>query len=122
MRDDLLGDVEMLGEGGQFYIFVNGVKIAKRENCQWTNLVPGYSIEDLDGGAKIAIYYSKLPQAAVKPDPSKKSRNFNIFHLLPAVAGNEIRIGFLALQLAQKFRFVILQILSALKSTIKRSD
>jgi hypothetical protein len=55
MRDDLLGDVEMVGEGGQFYIIVNGVKIAKRENYQWTSLVPGYSIEDLDGGERIAI-------------------------------------------------------------------
>jgi hypothetical protein len=63
MRDDLLGNVEMVGEGGQFYIIVNGVKIAKRENCQWTSLVPGYSVEDLDGGERIAIDVdcSKLP-------------------------------------------------------------
>src|SRR5215470_7536873 len=55
MRDDLLGDVEMVGEGGQFFIIVNGLKIAVRENRQWTSLVPGYSVEDLDGGAQIAI-------------------------------------------------------------------
>jgi hypothetical protein len=66
MRDDLLGDVEMVDEGGQFYIVVNGLKIAKRENCQWTNLVAGYSVEDLDDGASIAIEFdrSKVPQAA----------------------------------------------------------
>jgi hypothetical protein len=39
----------MVGEARQFYIIVNGVKIAKREDCQWTGLVPGYSIEELDG-------------------------------------------------------------------------
>jgi hypothetical protein len=63
MRDDVLGDVEMVGEDGQFYVVVNGVRIARRENCQWTNLVPGYSVEDLDGGASIAIEFSgaKLP-------------------------------------------------------------
>jgi hypothetical protein len=60
-----LGDVEMIGEGGQFYIIVNGVKIAKRENCQWTSLVSGYSVEDLDGCERIAIDVdcSKLPSS-----------------------------------------------------------
>jgi hypothetical protein len=63
MHDDLLGDVEMFCEGGQFYIVVNGNKIAKREGRQWTSLVPGYSFEDLDGGERIAIDVdcSKLP-------------------------------------------------------------
>jgi hypothetical protein len=63
MRDDVLGDVEMVGEDGQFYLVVNGVRIARRENRQWTNLVPGYSVEDLDGGASIAIEFNglKLP-------------------------------------------------------------
>jgi hypothetical protein len=57
MHDDVLGDVEMVGEDGQFYVIVNGVKIARRENCHWTNLVPGYSVEDLDGGASIVIEF-----------------------------------------------------------------
>jgi hypothetical protein len=63
MRYDLLGDVEMVGVGGQFYIVVNGIKIAKRENAEWTSLVPGYSVENLDGGERVAIDVdcSKLP-------------------------------------------------------------
>jgi hypothetical protein len=63
MRDDLLGDIEMVGEGGQFYIVVNGIKIAKRQNAEWTSLVPGYSVESLDGGESIAVDIdcSKLP-------------------------------------------------------------
>ncbi len=39
----------MVGEARQFYIIVNAAKIAKREDRQWTGLVPGYSIEELDG-------------------------------------------------------------------------
>jgi hypothetical protein len=63
MRDDLLGDVEMMCEGGQFYIVVDGVKVAKREDAEWTSLVPGYSVENLDGGERLAIDVdcSKLP-------------------------------------------------------------
>jgi len=81
MHDDLLGDVEMVVEGGQFYIIVNGLKIAKRENRQWTNLVPGYSVEDLDGGAKIAIDVdpSMLPQGhtgASGPQPAARNAAF----------------------------------------------
>jgi hypothetical protein len=63
MRDDLLGNVEMVDEGGQFYVVVNGIKIAKRENAEWTSLVPGYSVENLDGGQRLAIDVdcTKLP-------------------------------------------------------------
>ncbi len=52
----------MVGEGGQFFIIINGIKIAKRENCLWTSLVPGYLVEDLDGGERIAtdVDYSKM--------------------------------------------------------------
>jgi hypothetical protein len=69
MYDDLLGDVEMVCEGAQFYIVVNGNKIAKRESRQWTNLVFGYSVEDLDGGKNIAIDVdcSKLPSGHREP-------------------------------------------------------
>jgi hypothetical protein len=34
------------------FLTINGVKIAKRENHQWTSLVPGYRVRDygdLDG-------------------------------------------------------------------------
>jgi hypothetical protein len=63
MRDDLLGDVVMLSDGERFYVFVNGIKVAKRENARWISLVPGYSIENLDGGEMLAIDVdcAKLP-------------------------------------------------------------
>jgi hypothetical protein len=35
----MLGDVEMVDQAGQFYIVVNGIKIAKRENRLRTRLV-----------------------------------------------------------------------------------
>ena len=34
------------------FLIINGMKVAKRENHQWTSLVPGYKVRDygdLDG-------------------------------------------------------------------------
>jgi hypothetical protein len=68
MGDELLGDVVMVGEGARFYLFVNGIKVARRENAGWVNLVPGYSIESLDGGEKLVIDVdcAKLPLGHVE--------------------------------------------------------
>jgi hypothetical protein len=50
MSDD--GRVAAVGGEKDIFLTINGMKIAKRENHQWTSLVPGYKVRDygdLDG-------------------------------------------------------------------------
>jgi hypothetical protein len=50
MNDD--NDVAAVGGEKEIFLTVNGMKIAKRENGQWTSLVPGYKVRnygDMDG-------------------------------------------------------------------------
>jgi hypothetical protein len=95
MHDDVLGDVEMVGEDGQFYIVVNGVRIARRENRQWTNLAPGYSVEDVDGGASIAIEFdgsiSPLAFREVTPPSSRRGGRRGPSRLSPDLARGRLR-------------------------------
>jgi hypothetical protein len=44
MNDD--GKVAAVGGEKDIFLTINGMKIAKRENHQWTSLVPGYKVRD----------------------------------------------------------------------------
>ena len=44
MNDD--GKVATVGGEKDIFLTINGMKIAKRENHQWTSLVPGYKVRD----------------------------------------------------------------------------
>jgi hypothetical protein len=44
MGDD--GKVAVVGGEKDVFLTINGMKIAKRENHQWTSLVPGYKVRD----------------------------------------------------------------------------
>ena len=41
------------------FLIINGMKVAKRENHQWTSLVPGYKVRD----------YGDLDGVSVEVDP-----------------------------------------------------
>jgi hypothetical protein len=44
MNDD--GKVAAAAGEKDIFLTINGMKIAKRENRQWTSLVPGYKVRD----------------------------------------------------------------------------
>jgi len=44
MNDD--GKVAAVGGEKDIFLTINGMKVAKRENHQWTSLVPGYKVRD----------------------------------------------------------------------------
>lgn len=46
------------------FLVINGMKIAKRENHQWTSLVPGYRVRD----------YGDLDGISVEVDPITSKR------------------------------------------------
>jgi len=48
-------DVDFEFNDTGLYITVNGVKIARRKNCTWQVLVPGYVVQDIDQG--VDCYY-----------------------------------------------------------------
>ena len=50
-----LSDVDFEFNDTGLYIAINGVKIARRENCAWQVLVPGYVVQDIDQG--VDCYY-----------------------------------------------------------------
>ncbi len=37
------------------FLIINGMKIAKRENHQWTSLVPGYKVRDYGDTDEISV-------------------------------------------------------------------
>jgi hypothetical protein len=53
-------EVAMGDNGKDVFLTINGMKIAKRENHQWTSLVPGYTVRD----------YGDLDGISVEVDPS----------------------------------------------------
>ena len=70
IKDDDTGEGTIEFEGT--YVFVNGVKIAKRKDNKWVSLLPGVTVSDLKkkgkkGRAGIEIIYSG-------PDPLNNSR------------------------------------------------
>jgi hypothetical protein len=57
-------EVAMGDNGKNVFLTINGMKIAKRENHQWTSLVPGYKVRD----------YGDLDGISVEVDPAITSR------------------------------------------------
>jgi hypothetical protein len=52
--------VAMGDNGKTIFLTINGMKIAKRENHQWTSLVPGYKVRD----------YGDMDGISVEVDPA----------------------------------------------------
>ena len=40
-------DLTIIYDGKDIFVSIDGLKIAKRENQQWTSLVRGYEVEDI---------------------------------------------------------------------------
>jgi hypothetical protein len=57
MNDD--NKVAEVGGEKDLFLTINGMKIAKRENDQWTSLVPGYKVKD----------YGDMDGISVEVDP-----------------------------------------------------
>jgi hypothetical protein len=58
MNDD--GKVAAVG-GPDIFLTINGMKIAKRENHQWTSLVPGYRVRDYGDMDGISVEVDRSP-------------------------------------------------------------
>jgi len=43
------------------FLTINGMKIAKRENHQWTSLVPGYKVRDYGDTDGISVELDRSP-------------------------------------------------------------
>jgi hypothetical protein len=56
-------DAKAAAVGGETHIFltINGMKIAKRENNQWTSLVPGYKVRDYGDMNGISVEVDQSP-------------------------------------------------------------
>ncbi len=56
-------EVVMGGNGKDVFLIINGMKIAKRENHQWTSLVPGYRVRDYGDtdGISVEVDLENLP-------------------------------------------------------------
>jgi hypothetical protein len=59
MNDD--GKVAAHGGEEDIFLTINGVKIARRENHQWTSLVPGYKVRDYGDLDGISIEVDRSP-------------------------------------------------------------
>jgi hypothetical protein len=59
----MIDDSKVAAVDGEQDIFltINGVKIAKRENHQWTSLVPGYKVRDYGDLDGISIEVDRSP-------------------------------------------------------------
>jgi hypothetical protein len=57
-------EIAMGDNGKNIFLTINGMKIAKRENHQWTSLVPGYKVRD----------YGEMDGISVEVDPAITSR------------------------------------------------
>jgi hypothetical protein len=59
MNDD--GKVAAVGGEKDIFLTINGMKIAKRENHQWTSLVPGYKVRDYGDVDGISVEVDQSP-------------------------------------------------------------
>jgi hypothetical protein len=56
--------VAAVGGEKDIFLTINGMKIAKRENHQWTSLVPGYKVRDYGDMDGISVEVDRPPWAA----------------------------------------------------------
>ena len=60
MNDD--GKVAAVGGENDIFLTIDGMKIAKRENHQWTSLVPGYTVRDYGDMDGISVEVDRSTQ------------------------------------------------------------
>jgi hypothetical protein len=59
MNDDVI--VAADGCKKDIFLTINGMKVAKRENHQWTSLVPGYKVRDYGDMDGISVEVDRSP-------------------------------------------------------------
>jgi len=59
MNDD--SKVAAVSNEKDIFLTINGMKIAKRENHQWTSLVPGYKVRDYGDLDGISVEVDRSP-------------------------------------------------------------
>jgi hypothetical protein len=66
------GKVAAVGGEKDIFLTINGMKIAKHENYQWTSLVPGYKVRDYGDLDGISVEVDRSPRTPRARTPRRR--------------------------------------------------